>query len=471
MDDNDSVIESYYIKETFGAKLTSLAYDPSKEIHYSDDHNSYNLLNCRSENFTCDDSINDEVDTVVSENSWIDFLIPGICVTDIAKTLSSPLEIVHYFDNNEDVMDIRSIRFINFNDLKLFSSLPKYNDNKNICIDYNTIKRQFSLFIYVSHLWHTPLIPDNSDNDKFQLIISAIERIKNQAKGFSKIYVHIDYCCCDQKSIEYQILDKIIETCDLVVTPVVDKDNHDWDLIDTCTAGFLHDYKAKNWNDYLRVKVIELLFAGSIPLYPDTDKIANLRKSKLSGALLQAMKQGRRAHFIFGTKEREHENEPYLLPALHNEIPALATKYDLRKKISKESDQAKIEFLYEKLNTYIFLGSVSASIKGKENAKMFENGDIHFGDIRNNKKHGRGFLIMKNGSSYEGKFKYDTFNDKKGKYTMNNGDQYIGGFTNGKRNGPGVFTRVYNNVIEQGIWKDDKLVKQLESSDKKCSIM
>jgi len=221
----DDELESYYIRETYGAHLSSLSWDPTKDKHQTVDTelNCFNgggneissvdniktELNCfngggiekspsNNTNAATNNAGNDNNNTnAANDTNWINvFSIPGVCVTDIAKqTLSSPLEMIHFFDfNDEEVNDIRSIRFISFQDLKKFPCLPKYNDNKDICIDFLSIKRQHSLFIYVSHTWLPPdqnfnsIHPDNSNNDTFHLIISSIDRIQSiHAKLFSQV--------------------------------------------------------------------------------------------------------------------------------------------------------------------------------------------------------------------------------------------------------------------------------------------
>jgi len=532
---DDDGLRNYHVKESYGARLSSLDYDPTQEvtefncfsggsiekssvdsiktelncfngggsIEKSSDDNIKTELNCfnggiieksltnnayAANNNTNAANDNDNINKS-NDTNWINFFsMPGICVTDIAKqTLSTPLKMIHFFDfNDEEVNDIRAVRFISFQDLKKFPCLPKYNDNKDICIDFLSIKRQHSLFIYVSHTWlrdqNSIIHPDNSNNDKFNLIISAIDRIQAiNAKLFSQLYIWIDYCCTNQdnlKSTDYEILDKVIEACDIILTPIIDEDFDSWNLDDTCQAGYLHDYKAKAWNLYLNNSwtYLELLLAASIPLYPDTDIIFSLRKSKASNALKQAMVVGRRPHFIYGTKEERNKKDPYLLPGMYGKINKLLKDHgDPRMMyISKESDRKKIDFLYDKLITYIFVNEqimISKKFKGKSTI-INDDGEIYSGDLKNDLRHGRGFLIFPNGSSYKGKFINGKFHDKKGVFVWASGDSYYGGFVNGSMEGDGVFSRACDGYSEHGIWKDDKLTKSSrKKTDEKCILM
>jgi hypothetical protein len=59
------------------------------------------------------------------------------------------------------------------------------------------------------------------------------------------------------------------------------------------------------------------------------------------------------------------------------------------------------------------------------------------GEMKDGKKHGRGFLVWANGNSYEGNFK-DGKQHGHGVYVKANGVRYEGDFKNGKRHGRGV---------------------------------
>lgn len=104
------------------------------------------------------------------------------------------------------------IRFINFNNLKIFSNFPKYSTNNkesNISIDYSNMSNHDignSLFVFISHTWlhgyqhdHT-LITKENDISKcvFHLIIEGIEKIiKTYTIGIESCYVWLDSGCLD----------------------------------------------------------------------------------------------------------------------------------------------------------------------------------------------------------------------------------------------------------------------------------
>ena len=471
-------MDTFHRKDNYGASLQSLRYDPTKDPDSPEykGPTTVKFLTCSNE-FNNNIQSNEDGKNSTCK-SWIDlFKIPGVCMADIAKH-SLPIDALFSSDHS----DIRSIRFINFKSFKKFSSFPRYNDNKDICVEYHSIKRQHSLFIYISHTWIANsdgrFEPDNTRNEKFQLVVSAVEKIRaTHASDFSHCYVWFDYCCINQETaLEYKVLDRIIEACDVILTPIIDDEYDKWDLIDTSKAGFLHDYNASSWNgkdkhSYLSSgwTRLELLLSIAVPLYPDTEVIYNLRKSKAKGAILQAMSVMRRPHFLFGTKEFMNNNVPFLLPGLQCHITELLEQYDPRYGYtSNETDDIHIAELYEKLETYVYLKKKDrASHDGTKNGTtvISEDGTLYKGTFKNDLIQ-RGKIIYPNGDSYEGRFKNGSFNDRKGKFVYNNGDSYQGEYIDGKRQGLGIFTRAIDGFVEEGVWKDDKL-----SSKEKCKVM
>ena len=107
----------------------------------------------------------------------------------------------------------------------------------------------------------------------------------------------------------------------------------------------------------------------------------------------------------------------------------------------------------------------------------YSNGDKYIGEIRNDKRHGRGTYTWANGSKFSGEFENDfrtygtyTFvsgnvykgeflNEKKhgqGTFFWVNGNKYVGGFLNEKKHGQGTFFWV-NGDKYVGQWRNDYL--------------
>lgn len=98
------------------------------------------------------------------------------------------------------------IRLISFDKLKKRDDFPRNPDNKNLCVVADKIDREKSLLIFLSHCWLRGFPgapgydkkphPDNASNDKFKLMISAINAlIFSQTKNIKEenVYVWIDF--------------------------------------------------------------------------------------------------------------------------------------------------------------------------------------------------------------------------------------------------------------------------------------
>ncbi|HLP33975.1 MAG TPA: hypothetical protein VK202_10900 [Bacteroidia bacterium] len=90
---------------------------------------------------------------------------------------------------------------------------------------------------------------------------------------------------------------------------------------------------------------------------------------------------------------------------------------------------------------------------------IFENGNRYEGNFSHNKRSGFGKAINKNGDGYQGQWKNDRFNGK-GTYTWKNGDRFEGYFKDAQRNGKGKLYDKQGELLKEGIWKDDELMKK-----------
>src|SRR5690348_13804104 len=101
------------------------------------------------------------------------------------------------------------IRFIPFDQFKNLGTIPRYPDNKDLCVVLEEIDVNNSLLVFVSHCWlrgwdgavgwdgrpH----PDNAVGGKYALTVAGIEKImKGMAKDLKKCYLWLDYGCIDQ---------------------------------------------------------------------------------------------------------------------------------------------------------------------------------------------------------------------------------------------------------------------------------
>ncbi len=83
----------------------------------------------------------------------------------------------------------------------------------------------------------------------------------------------------------------------------------------------------------------------------------------------------------------------------------------------------------------------------------FDNG-MYEGQVRNNKKHGKGKMIYNDGDVYEGEWKNDQ-QEGKGKMNYFEGDIYKGNWENNQKNGKG-FAVYDNGNTYDGEWKNER---------------
>lgn len=98
-------------------------------------------------------------------------------------------------------------------------------------------------------------------------------------------------------------------------------------------------------------------------------------------------------------------------------------------------------------------------------------GGLYTGEIKNNKPHGKGYIIWEHGSTYDGEWKNGKFHGK-GIFTLCKYlpdtyskhifiEKYIGEYKEGKRHGKGTLIG-YDEEVTEGIFENNKLVKKVE---------
>jgi hypothetical protein len=104
-------------------------------------------------------------------------------------------------------------------------------------------------------------------------------------------------------------------------------------------------------------------------------------------------------------------------------------------------------------------GSVDSSkhsSKSHKSVLTYNNGNVYEGQLKNDKKHGKGKMTYQISDEnrvynvYEGNWEYDTF--KEGKMTYANGDVYEGKWDRGLQKGKGKMTYAKRDIYE-GKWE------------------
>ena len=125
-----------------------------------------------------------------------------------------------------------------------------------------------------------------------------------------------------------------------------------------------------------------------------------------------------------------------------NNISKLEIKVDLFKNIEKKYKIGK------------YIGELKNDKREGKGIMYYNSGNRYEGDFRNDKREGKGIYYYNNGDRYEGDFKNDK-REGNGIYYYNNGDRYEGGYKNEKRDGKGIY--YFNDGSKfEGNFKRDK---------------
>lgn len=212
------------------------------------------------------------------------------------------------------------IRFINFNVFKKREEFPRYPNNADETVIFDDINRSKSLLVFISHCWISGYDgasdwrgyphPDNIGNDKFRLCVNGIEKSwRLQAPLMEQCFVWLDYGCINQDGDpagELKQLDKIVQSCDFIFTPIVDHNHGEWKL-ENVWRGMLEAYDASAWRHGPHSYVnrawcrMEMFYAAHVPMLEGSDE--KDRQVKFAAGLKNAADCGRRPHLLYGTRE------------------------------------------------------------------------------------------------------------------------------------------------------------------------
>ena len=370
------------------------------------------------------------------------------------------------------------IRVINYEKFKSLGEFPRYPECKEIVEHLDEIDQDNSFLIFISHCWLAGYNgspqwrghphPDNLGNEKYKLTVNAIKRAKVALAPFMKnCYVWCDFGCIDQSKDpagELKQLNKIVESMDCLLTPIIDEDYDKWDLKDVHRGMFIA-YEAANWNkgDYAYINRawcrMELFYAAFVTIRADS----NERASKFVGGLRYACSIGRRPHILYGTREDKLNKSLKIIEPLQHSL--LEAYSPLKGTITVKTDYQKIEELMNQLKPYIQPYKVGYTGDTDENSKFhghgrynYEDGACYIGNWNLGKCHGYGQKILNNGSSYTGFWSYNKKHGK-GKFNWANGDEYIGEYKENHRTGYGL-SKNYNGdgtiFLYSGMFYRDK---------------
>jgi hypothetical protein len=283
-------------------------------------------------------------------------------------------------------------RFLKFSYVRLLKEFPEYPAaSLNYTIPLSAINeelREKSLFLFISHMWLRPATPsstaihhpDNERNDVFKLCIKGIDSIlktMTRNKELLECYIWIDYSCLDCRLIpasssssisadshstkESDIfqLEKIIEICDGIFTPVYDRNHEDWNYSFSSSCSLLRYPSPSFFSSSLQDERVycnrawcrlEMFLASNIPVKQRLVK-NKLKNNIFTGELVYYLKQGQRPHFLFGSKEYDDFTDVITLPPLSNDL--LEQYNSLEGFCSFDDDCEYLAILFEKLQEHV----------------------------------------------------------------------------------------------------------------------
>jgi hypothetical protein len=287
--------------------------------------------------------------------------------------------------------------------------------------------------------------PDTATHDKMQLTIEACEKMrKTHFHGVSKVYLWLDYGCIDQDAsacLELKMLDKIIASCDMVLTPIHDKGLGDWfdEILKKGVTNWFDQYGSPAWKEGMHSYLnrgwcrVEMMYATNIPLMESSPE----RLSKLSPLLRQ-----RRVKVIYGSNEQKRNMQPVVLPPMNNSWFDMYTPEC--GKLTKESDRVHVKLLVDAIR-----GSIERT-DAKYEGEYNEEG----------KRHGKGKYTFADGRVYEGDWKDDMRNGR-GRITYSSGYIFEGNWNNDISDGGGMITFPNGYNLDVGDF-EDRMITRLD---------
>lgn len=400
------------------------------------------------------------------------------CIAHLSPTVqlySMNLKAIELMKDNA----LRPIRLISFKEFKFLGTMPRNPDNADLNVNLDSIDRDNSFLVFISHCWlrgYPGAVgydkrphPDNSEDDKFKLCVKGIDQaILQFAPKVKNCYVWLDYGCINQDGSpagELEQLDKIVECCDVIFTPIYDADTS-W-VMAKSFSNVITEYKAKLWNDgpyaYLNRGWcrVEMFYAANIPILPNSDP--NVKRHTLFKAGLAVhCESNRRPHLLYGSKEMKENRPPIMLPPLQN---SYLDEFSPEKGcLTKESDREHILALMELLRPYVERNRAKLGYRGQlgENGKphgrginTYDNGDVYDGMFDQCKKHGYGVYRFASGNIYEGEYKNDLQHGR-GTYRFSSGNVYEGEWADNCMHGQGVY-RYSSGAVYEGNYVYDEM--------------
>jgi hypothetical protein len=352
--------------------------------------------------------------------------------------------------------------------------------------------------------WEGRPHPDDKHHAKMALCKKGIQKLWSElAPDCEHCYVWLDFGCINQDGspcAELKQLDKIIQFCDCVFTPIVEDDDDIKKYHDKLHEGgettkkldadesaheredqqdaIAKHYHSKKWNGDEHAYLnrgwtrVEMFYASAIPFLtsgagsgsgsgPEKTFEVSIKTSKFKAGLHSAVNHGRRPQFVYGTYQMKNHLPMRVLPPL---LHSYFHRYNpMNGNLSVASDRSKITALVDELMPFLkfavesYEGSLNSSKKKEGFGKCtYENGDVYEGEFVNDEKVGTGTYHYSDGCVYTGEWRGGKENGA-GSFTYACGDVYTGGMLDGQFHGQGEIVSVRGRRL-RGRFDHDKFI-------------
>ncbi len=327
---------------------------------------------------------------------------------------------------------------IGFEDFKAAGHFPCFPESKPLLRPLSSLDTSGALNIYISHTWfeekNHDRDPDNAYNEKYRLCVDAAEKLMAIAHVDSS-YLWMDSMCStmnDLSPLHLKHLWAVMEFCDCMLTPIISHGEPEF-IAFTGPLSYFSDYKSHLWNGSERAYVnramsrLEMFFAAAVPLTPTQ----SAKSEKFKAGIGMALKEGRRAHVLYGAKEKRERANPHFLPPLQHSYleslnPAAGYVHDASQLVLVKEILATME-PYIKIPQSTFNGHHvwKSSVGDRKGLRVYRNGDVYEGEHLYGHRHGKGFYSYAEGETYEGDWK-DGMTHGVGKICFADGSVYFG---------------------------------------------
>lgn len=160
---------------------------------------------------------------------------------------------------------------------------------------------------------------------------------------------------------------------------------------------------------------------------------------------------------INALKSRYERINDSLQQVMNNRITTIEGALEDKEQQLESQRLQKLVFQSARGTEISYFGEVRDGMANGTGVGIYATGSMYDGEWKNNKKHGVGVYKWVEGETYEGGF-VDDKREGKGVYRWPNGNRFVGTWKNDQRDGHGILYDKDNNIVLEGIWKNDELV-------------